>query len=204
LADRLDPPGMPRSYRCLRRGPPAPHPCGLRRLLQRTSNASDLERTCPWASMRRLIDRSNGSVSSSRGQSSGGFITNIAGYSSRQGQGPALRRNVKIDSNYPHRSVQFPWAREPCLDHVVARLSGLDPNVTSRPRANRVGRANGACRAIGDPLHACRQLESPGVACRRPCRDRQDNRFAALTRNIHFLRLNRLGHVCASERRFDS
>src|SRR5215471_15351811 len=38
--DWLDPPGMPRSYRRLRRGPPAPHPCGLRRLLQRTPNAS--------------------------------------------------------------------------------------------------------------------------------------------------------------------
>ena len=33
---RFDPPGMPRSRCCLRRGPPAPHPCGLRRLLQRT------------------------------------------------------------------------------------------------------------------------------------------------------------------------
>jgi hypothetical protein len=38
--DRLDPPGMPRSHRRLRRGSPAANPCGLRRLLQRTANAS--------------------------------------------------------------------------------------------------------------------------------------------------------------------
>src|SRR5215217_6640095 len=38
--DRLDPPGMPRSHRRLRRGPSAPDPCGLHRLLQRTANAS--------------------------------------------------------------------------------------------------------------------------------------------------------------------
>src|SRR5260370_38787702 len=38
--DRLDPPGMPRSHRRLRRGPPAENPCGVRRLLQRTANAS--------------------------------------------------------------------------------------------------------------------------------------------------------------------
>src|SRR5262249_18475747 len=37
--DRLDPPGMPRSRRCLRRGPSAPDPCDLRRLLQRVPNA---------------------------------------------------------------------------------------------------------------------------------------------------------------------
>jgi hypothetical protein len=34
--DRLDPPGMPRSHRRLRRGPPAPDPCSLRPLLQRS------------------------------------------------------------------------------------------------------------------------------------------------------------------------
>jgi hypothetical protein len=38
--DRLDPPGMPRSYRRLRRCPSAPDPCGLHRLL-RTPNAPD-------------------------------------------------------------------------------------------------------------------------------------------------------------------
>jgi hypothetical protein len=38
--DRLDPPGMPRSRRRLRRSSSAPDPCRLRRLLQRTPNAS--------------------------------------------------------------------------------------------------------------------------------------------------------------------
>src|SRR5580704_6022910 len=38
--DRLDPPGMPRSHRRLRRGPPAPNPYGLQRLLQRPANTS--------------------------------------------------------------------------------------------------------------------------------------------------------------------
>jgi hypothetical protein len=37
--DRLDPPGVPRSYRRLRRGPFAPDPLGLRRLLQRFPDA---------------------------------------------------------------------------------------------------------------------------------------------------------------------
>src|SRR5882757_2714469 len=38
--DWLDPPRMPRSHRRLRRSPSAPNSCGLRRLLQRTPNAS--------------------------------------------------------------------------------------------------------------------------------------------------------------------
>ena len=36
----LDPPGVPRSYRCLRRGPFASDRCGLHRLLQRMPNTS--------------------------------------------------------------------------------------------------------------------------------------------------------------------
>ena len=69
--DRLDPPGMPRSHRRLRRGPPAPDPCGLHRLLQRMS-----ERICPWVRMRRAIGLSNGSASSPLGRSSADFIMN--------------------------------------------------------------------------------------------------------------------------------
>ncbi len=41
--DRFDPPGMPRSHRRFWRGPPVPHPCGLRRLLQPAPNASVLK-----------------------------------------------------------------------------------------------------------------------------------------------------------------
>jgi hypothetical protein len=37
--DRLDPQGVPRSYRCLRRGPFAANSCGLRQLLQQMPNA---------------------------------------------------------------------------------------------------------------------------------------------------------------------
>src|SRR5580704_16912982 len=40
--DRLDPQGVPRSYRRLRRGPSAPDPFGLHRLLQRMPNTSVL------------------------------------------------------------------------------------------------------------------------------------------------------------------
>lgn len=38
--NRFDPPGVPRSHRRLWRGPSAPDPCGLQRLLQRTPNTS--------------------------------------------------------------------------------------------------------------------------------------------------------------------
>jgi hypothetical protein len=65
--DRLDPQGVPRSHRRPQRGPPAPDPCGLRRLLPRSANASVI---------RLAVGRSNGLLSSLLGRSSAGCTIN--------------------------------------------------------------------------------------------------------------------------------
>jgi len=79
--DRLDPPGMPRSHRRLRRSPSAPDPCRLRRLLQQTPNAS-----VPGEGF--AAPSCNGSASSLLSPSWAGFTINIniAGCSFRQAQ----------------------------------------------------------------------------------------------------------------------